>query len=895
MISHDAYYAGIFEEARDGALILSVNKRLARHLRQLFDRRMMAEGAGAWRSPEILSLDEWLHRCVDGLGLKDRTLSLFQARLIWEALIEENLQPGSGGLLQVPSTAQLALEAHSLLVEYGVDLDDFPLTEDHEVFLQWRQCYENKLSDTAWIDPSRIPTRVCEGIREGLIAVPSRVILVGFDEIPPRLKELKTALAQLDCAVADRCAPSASVTQAVRKNCADLRDEVRSAARWARGLLEQGKENIGVVVADLGRYRGCIEQIFREEIAPASLAELEPAGKTINLSLGASLGDQGLICAAFQILELGRILTLEQASFLLRTPFIQGSGTERTARALLDPSLRARRRKKLTIDALIELCKKGHRGTGEYSLPQLGKILETHVKNSGTKGRHSPGEWAVRLSGVLEIFGWPGESPIDSDGYQVIKAWREKILSPLVTFNTLLPALDASEALGLVKRLAAETLFQPEGQGGTFQVLGLLEASGMNFDYLWVMGLASESFPAQVRPNPFLPPKLQSHFQMPRANPDKELVFAQDILGRLCAAAPEVILSYPRFEGDCPLRPSPLILEAGDMQSDPGETVSHCFLPAAEGFFLETLRDANAPGLREKEQAKGGTSILKDQAICPFRAFAHHRLRARGFDESDIGLDALSRGNLIHGVLERFWHITRDSQALARLTPEELCTRVESCVDQTLSAFCQRPGEDLPEPLIRIERTRLLHLACEWLDGVERQRTPFSVVEIEEDLTLSFGGVSIKTKVDRMDVIVEGKQVVIDYKTGSPGVDDLLGERILEPQLPIYGSSITAENLDGVAFGILKKGECAFKGVARHGEIFPRIEAFEGSRAAQKFNFSDWTELLEVWDQRLHNLGREFATGEASVRPYDPLKACRLCDLGPLCRIEDVQDVEEVE
>ena len=67
-------------------------------------------------------------------------------------------------------------------------------------------------------------------------------------------------------------------------------------------------------------------------------------------------------------------------------------------------------------------------------------------------------------------------------------------------------------------RMAAETLFQPETPEVPVQVLGLIEAAGMTFDHLWVMGLSDEAWPTPVHLNPFIPvhlPVSYTHLTLP--------------------------------------------------------------------------------------------------------------------------------------------------------------------------------------------------------------------------------------------------------------------------------------------------------------------------------------------------------------------------------------------
>src|SRR3546814_21185892 len=68
---------------------------------------------------------------------------------------------------------------------------------------------------------------------------------------------------------------------------------------------------------------------------------------------------------------------------------------------------------------------------------------------------------------------------------------------------------------------------------------------------------------------------------------------------------------------------------------------------------LEAVDDAHGPGPRGGAVLRGGTSVLGDQARCPFRGYALHRLAIRALETPAHGLQAYDRGNLVHDVLER--------------------------------------------------------------------------------------------------------------------------------------------------------------------------------------------------------------------------------------------------
>ncbi|MEK7861728.1 MAG: hypothetical protein AAB295_00485, partial [Chloroflexota bacterium] len=79
-------------------------------------------------------------------------------------------------------------------------------------------------------------------------------------------------------------------------------------------------------------------------------------------------------------------------------------------------------------------------------------------------------------------------------------------------------ALGYRDALARLARRAAETPFQPKRDPAPVQVMGLLEAVGLDFDHLWIAGLHDEIWPASPRPNPFLPALLQRRMRVPHAS-----------------------------------------------------------------------------------------------------------------------------------------------------------------------------------------------------------------------------------------------------------------------------------------------------------------------------------------------------------------------------------------
>jgi ATP-dependent helicase/nuclease subunit B len=140
---------------------------------------------------------------------------------------------------------------------------------------------------------------------------------------------------------------------------------------------------------------------------------------------------------------------------------------------------------------------------------------------------------------------------------------------------------------------------------------------------------------------------------------------------------------------------------------------------------------------------------------------------------------------------------------------------------------------------------------------------------------------------DRVDV-VEGGEVLIDYKTGVASPNDWLTDRPDAPQLPLYAILSEAKRLQGVAFGLVRAGEGReLKGyTAREGVLPGKLTKLKEAATFEA--------QVERWRQVLVGLAVEFAAGDAAVRPKSYPKTCEHCGQRLLCRL-DVSLLEDSE
>ncbi|MFP5307565.1 MAG: PD-(D/E)XK nuclease family protein [Gammaproteobacteria bacterium] len=873
--------------------VLCVSRRYAQRLQDAYARAQAQRGVAAWAGALILPAEtfliqlgerERLRRSVAGRPLPV-PLSEAESALLWRLVVGD--ARGEQGLLREAEAAQLAAEALRLCQDYGIALPLPVSTPDVERFNHWVAVYADRCARLRRPDAGDYRRQLLDLLAARELAPPATVVFAGFEMPPPWLQALCAALQMAGCEVL-RLRPQR--VQARTRACvaATAEQELRAAAQWVldRARRDPGAR-LGVVVPDLGARRADVMRVFDQTLCPSLDALHGRTGeRPYNLSLGESLAEVGLVQCALWLLRLCTGgLELAEAGALLCAPYWGGDESERLLRADLDRVLRAEGH--LRVDLALLRALSGR-------VPALHRRVAQLAQARAAMAAAPPGEWAERFTAWLDAAGWPGPRTLDSAEFQALEAWRG-LLRELGLLGGVLGRIAASGALTQLQQLAQQRVFQPQTPPVSIHVLGALEAQGLDFGALWVLGLDDERWPPKGQPNPFIPYALQRRHALPHASAEIELASAERLTQGWRSAAPVVVFSWAASELDRPLSPSPLVqAEAATAEPVDVDATAPAWRDAASSGRMHHVADAYAPPPAAGAAVPGGARLLGDQARCPFRAFATHRLTAQPLEQPGYGPSYRDRGQLVHRALEALWRSLRNQAALQALDDASLDAHIAEAVDAALERCAQTAPQRFPKALRELERTRLRALLAAWM-RIERERPPFSVEWIEgsapEDAQaappdtqlVDFAGLRLRLRPDRIDRLADGARLVIDYKTGAKRPLPWHDGRPEEPQLLLY--ALTGADVEGLAYARLTAGTIGFDGIAASDALAPGLRSYADYRETREA--ASWGALMGRWRGELETLAAEIRRGLASVTPKNTHQSCRDCHLHAACRIRE--------
>lgn len=833
--------SNLLAELSRGTTIITPNNRLSH---QLLREYMRTSAASVHDKPRCQSYPSFLrHRFKQVIHAYPHQshpvlLSAHQERLLWQEIVSQNCPyPCTESLLNQIQDAWTRCQL------WLIDVNDpaFLHTPQTQQFQQWHQRFITRLLKLQAITEAQLAPYL---FNFPLTDSDTSIIWLSFDDFTPQQRQLQDVLKSQGIAQQhEDLTPQKQTTTYYAAD--DTQDEIAQLISWLKMQLNAKTPRIAVIVPDLQQQSLTLQRRLSRSIPT----------EQFELSLGKALTDYPLVAHALHWLRLEpNQFNTHQVRLLLHSPYLGGGWSEFSDRSKVMEECKLLQEDVIPYSNLLL--------TLQQRTPKLAALLE---QLTAYPPEANPAEWSALFKTRLMTLGFPGEYALNTIAYQTMQRFQT-LFDDFSALAFVQPCMTKSMALNAFRDMAKTTVFQVRKTPSPIQVLGLLEASGCEYDAIWVMGLTDQCLPQKVKLSSFIPMFLQREHQMPHALPEREYSLAKQLLDRLQHGCASCVFSYPRLTGDTPNLPSPLIRDFPEFSPIINETPS----PA---LMLTEYSEAYALPLMATETPSGGTSILAYQAQCPFRAFAAHRLHAKSGLQQSTGLNHAERGQIVHKILEIMWSALGSQEALLNQSQKALDQLINQAIDAALISAIQNRACSFPPLIQSVERERLIaliHSSLMW----EKDRAPFVIKAIEQAYTLNLAGIDFSVRVDRLDETADNETWVIDYKSSIPGNKPWNEERPEAPQLLMY--ALLDNSINALLFLQLKTGQIICSGISQEKHSISGLTSLKKDET--------WIQKRETWRQQLTQLATEFRDGHCPPLPQRE-STCLSCEFKELCRV----------
>lgn len=826
---------------RQGASIVTPNNRLSNQLLQDFYAQ---ENTLVTDKPQCLPFQAFLHTLFNQMrhqhahAVHPIILSALQQRHLWRLILEnQNDYPCNEGLLHEIQDAWTRCRHWNIDIEHL----DFSHTPQTRQFQQWQREFQQALTRLNAISEEQMADLIV-ACPQGLNGTP--IVWVCFDDYTPQQRALQKTFEELGCPQYHYdLPPTHSPAELYLAN--DQEDEWLEIIDWLKTCMTSSASRIGVVVPNLQTQFAALQRLLQRHL---------PADQ-FNISLGSPLTDFPLVTHALTWLGLNKThISNHTARLLLHSPYLSNAKSEFTARSQTMHTHSLLQESDIPYTSLLQAF--------STTTPRLVKLLN-QLDDYPTEA--APHVWVELFKNRLIAVGFPGEYPLHSSAYQCFQRFLS-LFDELLQLSLICPLITAEAALDALENAATYTIFKTQASTAPIQILGLLEASGCTFDKVWVSDLTDQCLPQKTNLSAFIPIDLQRTLHMPHAVNARELQFATQLLQRLADGSQHSIFSYPHLTGDRPNMPSPLITHLLERPSTriPSESIITSLVRLEEQYSFP---------MKPYENMSGGTALLANQAKCPFRAFAAHRLHVKDALKLTCGPDASERGKVLHRIMELLWQQLKSQQHLNALSQDALNQQIDATIRLSLAPLIQNRPASFSLLVQDVEFSRLQQLVNASLLW-EKQRAPFVVESLEQSFTIQLDGLDFRVRIDRLDRQTPDSKWVIDYKTNIPVNKPWNEERPEAPQLLLY--ALLDNEIDTLLYLQLKKGRNTCVGISE------QAQSIKGLSPLKKG--THWPEQRAQWHQQLTALAHEFRTGHCPPTPTRN-STCSFCEFSTLCRI----------
>ncbi|MBI2682579.1 MAG: ATP-dependent helicase [Acidobacteriales bacterium] len=296
-------------------------------------------------------------------------------------------------------------------------------------------------------------------------------------------------------------------------------------------------------------------------------------------------------------------------------------------------------------------------------------------------------------------------------------------------------------------------------------------AKGLEFMHVFVLRVASISFPMSYRPPVFEMPASLRHGAA-ALTADGETVHHEEERRLFYVAitrARDALLLYGKMH---PKNDRPPSLYLRELVPEKGESRSiRERRLAGDRVDLEAEAGGLPPWLEAAREQGIGDAPLSAKAVEMYTTCPQQFLLSRAWNLPDEPGPAVHFGNVIHELLRDYY----------RRRAEDVAMTLDEMREAFRSRLRAKPIQnDFQRELFEKEGLGQIEL---FYRAASVPPYP-DVITTEKDFNETIGGVPIRGRIDRMDRASDGSVSVVDYKTGRPKSEEYAKESL---QLGIYG------------------------------------------------------------------------------------------------------------
>jgi len=860
--------------------IICMTENQVNDIRLIFKEKIQRKSI---QLPPTYSLNRWLQKeyqefCMVGpINESYNILNGIEEKLLWGKIIKNDLKLKKLLKKQIDDIAEKVISADRLIREYRINKNELKKNETyHEMrcFNEWHTQFNNHCNENKLLSRHGFIEFFIEKQKEYKIVDNQDLCLVGFDHNSPLYQELINTLKERN-----KVKNYKNQQDKVKKRkmlCENVGEEIKEVMEW---IKKNSKKKLLIISPALSRFQIKLQNEIDRQIQPGIYREYNK-NNIYNSNLKRPLSNEPIITAAINLLKLNHPHHINPKLIyesLLFNNWIDSEGYK--DREKLANYIRDKKIPKITINSLSKLIKKDSKIKG-LSLNSLTDTLFLIEKNQVLwKKKKVINEWialteqywdVIKISKINNLLTFEINN-INSLFKSLNQLKNNKIIDYSVEFD---------EYWEILFTQLASTPAPKDDNDFYIDINGYAENPIKKYDAIWLMNMNANFWPGKTEFNPFIPKKLQIKYHI------FDEVYINEVdgirQGRLENFGPDITISHSMMDGETLLIPSPFFDDLKTEKISPR-------IPEVDSKqyqAIEKVENHKAPEILGVDiNVSSGFRCLENFQTCPAWAFYENRLHAKPYQEDDQEeISKMSRGNLMHELLEKFWKEHKSSSNLAKMTEKALLKNIEVLIQETMSSYQVSKSYISPRQ-IKLESDYFKDLLYQWLLYEKTERPRFSVIEFEKKYPVKIDRIIFNVKIDRIDQYKDGSRLLIDYKTGNVApISQWKKSPIKSLQIPIYSAFTGIKNISAAGIGYIHNKDVKLVGLSSYAQ--DPIDGGLTDCSTSKKDEGQWQYLIKSWRHDIYRLASGYLSGDARVT-YTKEEELKYCAVKPLLRIAE--------